>query len=194
MNDSDSPSLPCLSSYHDYLLVLVRDQVNQRLQSKLDPSDLVQDTLLKAHRALGSFRGRTHRQLAAWLRSILATTLANAVRAFGRQKIFSERPLARALDESASHLEDLLADHRLTPDQDATRKEELLRLAVALTHLPEAQRTVLEMKYLREYAASCVEQGRGRYTFRHACCRDPLLSRPVGPSFSCHTPRIMYLR
>src|ERR1700722_5825361 len=69
-----------LGSYSTYLLLLARVQVGRRLQGKVDPADVVQETFLDAHRQLGHFRGTTEGEFVAWLRRILAGQLALTLR------------------------------------------------------------------------------------------------------------------
>jgi RNA polymerase sigma-70 factor (ECF subfamily) len=151
-----------LFRYRDYLLSLARARVDARMWAQLDPSDIVQETLLKAHRAMDQFRGHTEAQLAAWLQAILSNTLANAVRALGRQKGGASFSLDAALAESSARLAAWLADDQLPPDQVAARNEQLLRLAGALAQLPEDQRTVVEMKHLHGFSVAEICERTGR--------------------------------
>jgi RNA polymerase sigma-70 factor (ECF subfamily) len=153
-----------LIRYREYLLLMARVQIDPRLRAKLDPSDVVQETLLKAHQAFDQFRGETEQQLAAWLRTILARTLSNAVRAFGRRQGEGERSLNVTLEDSSVRLEKWLADGQLTPAQVAARNEQLLQLARALGQLPDDQRCVLELKHLRgcSVAEICEQTGRSK--------------------------------
>jgi len=60
---------------------------------------VVQQTLLQAHKGLGQFRGSTEAECLAWLRRILANTLAAAGRTFtteGRDAGRERSPDARA--------------------------------------------------------------------------------------------------
>ena len=102
-----------LELYRGYLGLLARLQINRRLQARLDASDLVQETFLKAHRHFGQFRGTTEEELVVWLRQILATTLANLVRHhYGahRRDLRLERELAAELDQSSQMLDQRLGD------------------------------------------------------------------------------------
>src|SRR5262245_53259475 len=76
---------PDLERFRTYLSLLARLQLDPRWGRLLDPSDLVQQTLLRAHRNRDQCRGTTDEQRAAWLRAILAHELADAVRKSGRR-------------------------------------------------------------------------------------------------------------
>src|SRR6516225_7698379 len=71
-----------LEMYHDYLALLARLQIGRRLQGKVDASDLVQETFLKAHRDFARFRGGTEAELAGWLRRMLAASLGSLLRRY----------------------------------------------------------------------------------------------------------------
>src|SRR6266852_7307845 len=71
-----------LELYRSYLGLLARLQIGPRLQGKVDPADLVQETFLKAHQNFGLFEGRTEREFVGWLRQILAANLAMLVRRY----------------------------------------------------------------------------------------------------------------
>jgi aminoglycoside phosphotransferase family enzyme len=72
-----------LDRFRSYLLLLARRQLQGHAPARLDASDLVQQTLLEAHRQREHFRGATDGERAAWLRQILAHNLADANRARG---------------------------------------------------------------------------------------------------------------
>src|SRR5947209_1725062 len=71
-----------LELYRRYLALLARVQIGQRLQGKVDASDLVQETFLDAHRNFARFRGTSEAELTRWLRQILAAKLADLFRRY----------------------------------------------------------------------------------------------------------------
>ena len=153
-----------LEPYRHYLLVLAKLHLDARLRGKLDPADLVQQTLLRAYPALGQLRGREPAVVAAWLRRILARTLADTVRHYEADKraVDLERSLSADLDKSASGLADWIAADHTSPSQRAERNEDLLRLADSLAELPDAQREVVVLKHLQGKTLAEIAEGTGQ--------------------------------
>jgi RNA polymerase sigma-70 factor (ECF subfamily) len=139
-----------LERFRPYLRLLARLHLDQRFQGKLDPSDVVQDTLLKAHEKIEQFRGDTDEELAGWLRQILANQLLMTARKYsaGARAVGREQSLEEALQESSVRLERWLVAEQSSPSQMAERQERLLRLAEVLGQLPEDQRTAVELHHL----------------------------------------------
>lgn len=144
MTDDPRP----LDEFRDYLRVLARARFPRRLQRHVDPSDIVQQTLLEAHASAGAFRGATAAEQMAWLRRILARNLLDEIKRLGRRKrdVARERPLREALDRSSQNLAAWLpAAKGSTPSRRVRRAEETLRLAAALNELtPDQQEAVVQ--------------------------------------------------
>lgn len=153
-----------LDRFRHYLLLLARLHLGDRACAKIDASDVVQDTLMEAHRKRGQFRGTGEAELAAWLRQMLAFSIADAHRAIGRAKrdISRERSLEAALNNSSSKLECLLAAPHSSPSQRASRHEQLVRLADALAQLPEDQRQAVVRKHLQGVTVAVIATDMGR--------------------------------
>jgi RNA polymerase sigma-70 factor, ECF subfamily len=153
-----------LERFADYLRLLVRLQIDGRLQAKLDASDIVQTTLLKAHQNLHQFRGASEAELVGWLRTILANSLAGALRQFSTEArdLNRERSLEAGLEESSARLENWLAADQTSPSQQAMQHEDLLQLAAALTRLPDDQRRVVELHHLKDCPVAEIAEAMGR--------------------------------
>jgi RNA polymerase sigma-70 factor (ECF subfamily) len=158
------PTAADLEEFRAYLRLLARVQLDPRLQSKFDASDLVQQTLLEAYRCREQFRGRTRAELAGWLRSILTHQLAHAVRDLGRdcRDIQRERHLHDLLEQSSARLDAWLAADLPSPSMEAARNEQSVRLAAVLETLPEAQREALVLHYYHEWTVPRIAEHMGR--------------------------------
>lgn len=153
-----------LERFRDYLRLLAEMHVDRRLQAKFDASDLVQQTLLEAHRDLDKFRGKSDEELAAWLRQALVHNLANAVRDFARGKrdVRRERSLEASIGHSSCRLEAWLASGDSSPSQRAERNEQLRMLADAVAQLPPAQHEVVVLRYVHGWPIAEIAQHLGR--------------------------------
>jgi RNA polymerase sigma-70 factor (ECF subfamily) len=153
-----------LEHFRDYLRLLARVQLDVRLLSKLDPSDIVQETLLKAHQARAQFQGQTPAEMAAWLRKSLANTLTDALRRFTTEArdVGREYSLEGCLQESAHRLEAWLASNHLSPNLQAEQHEQPTLLAGALGDLAEDERRALELKYLESWTVAAIAGHLGR--------------------------------
>jgi RNA polymerase sigma-70 factor (ECF subfamily) len=149
-----------LNQYRDYLRLLARLHLDPKLQAKLGASDVVQQSLLKAHQNRDQFRGRTEAELLAWLRRILANTLIDAARKY--QHELDHQPLLETLHASSARLEAWLAAESSSPSDQAVRNEQLLLMAQALAELPDDQRLAVECHYLRELSLTAIATLMGR--------------------------------
>ena len=133
-----------LERYRAYLHILARVRLGRWLQGKMSPSEVVQETLLKAHERRHQFRGQTEAEWRAYLRRILANTVADAYRHLG-----NEQEIESLIDQSSAQLEAWLSE-QTTPSMNLQREELLVHLADALAQLPADERTALELRYLHD--------------------------------------------
>jgi RNA polymerase sigma-70 factor (ECF subfamily) len=144
-----------LQHYRNYLMVLASTQIEHRLQPRVSPSDVVQETMLRAHKNFGQFRGTTEGELLAWLRQILVNNLAKfveqhmlAARRDVRREVSIER-LGAALEQSTLQLAALLPAAGTSPSMVVEQHEEAVLLADRLARLPAAYREVLILRNLQ---------------------------------------------
>jgi RNA polymerase sigma-70 factor (ECF subfamily) len=135
--------------YRDYLALLARLQVPPWLRAKLDGSDVLQQTMLEAHRAAGQLEALDEPARLALLRRMLANNCTDLARHFsaGVRDVGRERSLEERLAQSSANLAGWSAD-------GSDRSESPLCLAAALAGLGEEQRQAVELKYLQGHSVA----------------------------------------
>lgn len=153
--------------YHAYLKVLAQAQLGRHLRAKCAPSDLVQQTLMEAHRDFAAFQGNHEGELLAWLRRILAHNLFNEARRFTARQRDTAREVSleqvqHGVEQSSLALGRCLAAGTPSPSQMASQRESAHRLADALARLPEDYQTVILLRVFEELPAEEVARRMGR--------------------------------
>ncbi len=133
---------PDLERFRTYLRFLADIKLDRRLRSRIDASDIVQDTMLRAYANWDTFRGDNSNQRVAWLRQILMRNILHAIRdaRCAKRDVAREQRLDRILDESSRQIEQWLAADEQSPSEAVQQAEEMMRVAEAVYNLPEAER------------------------------------------------------
>ena len=153
-----------LELYRNDLRLVARSMVGAGIRARLDPSDLVQETFLKAHREFAAFAVRSEGELIGWLRRILTRNLMDQVkwnRARGRD-VRRQESLEAMLDRSRDEAERALAAPITSPSDQAVRSEQAVRLADALETLPADYREVFVLRNLEHVPFEEVAARMGR--------------------------------
>jgi RNA polymerase sigma-70 factor (ECF subfamily) len=153
-----------LDLYRNYLKLVARSLVGVALRVKLEPSDLVQETFLKAHREFAGFAGQGETELIAWLRRILARTVADQVKHHRRKgrDLQRQESLDILLERSDATLHQALASHAASPSEGAARREQAVLLADAVSQLPPDYREVFILRTLEHVPFEEVAARMGR--------------------------------
>lgn len=132
-----------------WLSLLAERELPDVLRGRIDPSDIVQQTLLRAWRAEPEFRGTSHAERLAWLRTILKNTVRQNQRQFATQKrgAYRECNEADQLPGEEQGLAELAIEPAPTASGQLIAAEETLALAESLQQLPEDQRRIIELRH-----------------------------------------------
>ncbi|TYO99216.1 RNA polymerase sigma-70 factor (ECF subfamily) [Geothermobacter ehrlichii] len=104
--------------------------------------DLAQETFLRLHRSLGSFRGDS--SLATWLYRTLSRLAIDHLR---REKLKRRIFFFRGADDEGSDPVELAADPGPGPDEELQARESVRRLRQALQQLSPQQRAVFTLRH-----------------------------------------------
>jgi RNA polymerase sigma-70 factor (ECF subfamily) len=147
-------ALPCCPGEHrEYLSRLAYSRCNPRDGLDLDPSDVVQEALLQAHRFRHQFRGSTTSEYRGWLRTI-TERLCNRVR--------RRKPLAfRSLDADEGLAAQVPVEFP-SPHDEVAGSEGRDRMQRAVVQLPQPMREAVQLHYLEGLSVKEVAARLGR--------------------------------
>lgn len=148
-----------------YLAVVARAQVETWLRSKVDASDIVQQTLLEAHRGFRQFSGSSEAEWLGWLRRILSRNASDFVRHYKgaeKRRVGREIPINAPNDaDFGPHVHEP-ADAIETPSELLMRRERELELTEAISRLSPDHREVIMLRNLQRLPFEEVARQLGR--------------------------------
>jgi RNA polymerase sigma-70 factor (ECF subfamily) len=153
-----------LERFRNYLRFLAEIKLDRRLRTRIDASDIVQETLLRAYAAWDTFRGNDSEQRVAWLRQILMRNILHALRdaRCAKRDVSREQRLDGILDDSSRRIEQWLAADEQSPSEAVQQAEELLKVAEAVYQLPEAERVAVIGYYWQRGTLADISEELGR--------------------------------
>ncbi len=159
-----------LQCYRNYLTILARAQIGRRLQARVSPSDVVQETMLEAVRDFGQFHGTTEREFVVWLRQIFVNNLMRFVAVHvhtAKRDVrveVSMQQLSNSLSSTVAGFDRFVVANVSSPSAAAVRRETGVLVADQLTKLPAHYREVIVLRNLQGMPFEEVAQEMGRST------------------------------
>jgi RNA polymerase sigma-70 factor (ECF subfamily) len=145
-----------LTLYRNYLTLFASTQIQRRLRRRFSPSDVVQETMLQAHRHFAQFKGESEQEFLAWLRQVLLSSLSHFVE---RHILAAKRNIRRevSIEENAVVANESLRNKMAatgspgeTPSAVVRQREASAILSARLAKLPPAYREVLTLRHMEE--------------------------------------------
>lgn len=135
-----------------YLGFVARAHVETWLRVKVDSSDVVQQTMLEAHRDFDRFQGNTEQEWLGWLRKILRHNVADFVRHYRGTAKRQQRLEVRFHDPANSAATNGVPEPAAccaTPSQEFMRLDTELRVTNALSTLSTDHQEVIALRNLQ---------------------------------------------
>jgi RNA polymerase sigma-70 factor (ECF subfamily) len=133
---------------------MIEVRLDPRLAARIDPSDVVQETLLEAHRRLDDYLRDQPIPFYPWLRQIAWERLLKLERrhlATRKRSVSREVPLATLLsDDSVALLARRLFSTNDAPHGRIVRAELRSRVRAALDQLSESDREIVILRYMEQ--------------------------------------------
>jgi RNA polymerase sigma-70 factor, ECF subfamily len=155
-----------MERHRDALRRMVQLRLDQRIQRRIDVSDVVQEVLVEANRRLQDYLASPAMPYHLWLRQIAQDRIIDAHRrhrASAKRSVDRERPLAvpAANDHSTMELAAQLAGRELTPAAAATQQEMAQLVEAAIAKLPDQDCEIIIMRHYEQLSNQEIAQALG---------------------------------
>ena len=151
-----------MNRHRDSLRRMVQMRLDQKIQRRVDVSDIVQDVLVDAHRRLQDYLRNPVMSFHLWLRQIAQDRIIDAHRRHrvsGKRSVDREQPVAAPNhDHSTQDLIAQLHDGELTPAAAALQQELARRVEQAITQLEEPDNEIIVMRHYEQLSNQEVAQ------------------------------------
>jgi RNA polymerase sigma-70 factor (subfamily 1) len=153
--------------YGNYLRMVVRSGMGQRLRERVEVSDVVQDVLVEVVRQFPRFNGQNDAALLGWLRRLAGQRLADQARYHCRSKrggvgmalaLNGASESGGLADQGSGRLLDRLALSQTSPSQVVSKREQFDLLADALAGLAEPEADVLWLYFAESLTFEAIGQ------------------------------------
>jgi RNA polymerase sigma-70 factor (ECF subfamily) len=146
-----------LERFRDYIKRMVAVRLDRRPAARVDPSDVVQETLVEASKRLEDYLRDRPQPFYVWLRGLAAERIIDThrrhVTAQRRSATLEHKDLDLP-DASADQLVRRLFASDTSPSHHLMREERHERLKAALASLPQRDREVLVMRHLEQLSTA----------------------------------------
>ena len=144
---------------------LVRMRLDQKIQRRIDVSDVVQDVLIEANRRLQTYLSNPVMPFHLWLRQIAKDRIIDAHRRHrgsARRSVDREQAVAPVgFDKSSIQLLGMLGDQRLTPAAAVLQQEMAQKVEHAITLLDEKDCEIIVMRHYEHLTNQEIAQALG---------------------------------
>lgn len=153
-----------LERYRDNLRRMVAARLDRRLASRIDPSDVVQETLVDAARRMDDYLQDRAIPFFGWLRQLAGERVIDTHRRHifsQRRSITRENRPPELVDDSSGALVRRIMASDTSPSNRLSRQERRDQIRKALDALSQRDREVLVMRYLEQISTAEMSEALG---------------------------------
>lgn len=154
IHGDESATAKLLARYQSRLKQMIRIFLDPRVSPRVDPSDILQETLTNAAMRIDNYHHDMPGGFYPWLRQIAKDRIIDAHR---RHLFAAKRSVARETrepsyipEDSASQLADRLVADQTSPSRQVRNNELREKIFAALKLLPDSYCDVLLMRYMEQ--------------------------------------------